>query len=163
LADSVYILLGGNEGDRMGYLSKARLYLQIYLGTIKQESRVYESEPWGVKDVQPAYLNQALEIDCYRSKGQLLNVCLAIEQMMGRSRSTRYAPRTIDIDILLVGNLVCSTSLLQIPHPRLHERRFALLPLSDIASEVVHPLLGKTIGTLLEEVEDPLKVSAFSG
>lgn len=152
----VFLLLGSNQGDRINYLSKAREALGT-LGTIRSASSIYETEAWGKPD-QSAFLNQAIELETDLLPENLLESILGIERALGRERLERYGPRTLDIDILLFDELTVQSQRLTIPHPELHHRRFALTALAAIADRSMHPLLGKTIGELLEECADPLQV-----
>lgn len=134
-------------------------------GIIPVCSPVYETAAWGITDQAP-FLNQALELHTQSSADGLMQELLRIEEQMGRIRQERYGPRTIDIDILLFNDDVRSTPLLTLPHPEMHRRRFALQPLADIAPDIQHPVLKKSIAELLAECPDELpvrKVEAASG
>lgn len=157
----IFLLLGGNIGDRLAYLKEATELIQKEVGNILQFSSLYETAPWGISN-QANFLNQAIEIQTDLEAERLLEKLLRIELALGRERHHKWYARTIDIDILLFGNEVISTSNLQIPHPQMQFRRFALIPLQEIASEVVHPLLGKTISQLLAECEDSLEVKKWN-
>lgn len=149
-----YIMLGSNLGDSRKSLADARKYLNVYAGTVLASSGLYETAPWGVSDKQNNYLNQALIIKTYKSPGQLINTCLAIERIMGRVRTETNAARIIDIDILLMDQLVVDQANLVLPHPRLHLRKFCLQPLSEIAPNVIHPVFAESIEVLLKKQED---------
>jgi 2-amino-4-hydroxy-6-hydroxymethyldihydropteridine diphosphokinase len=112
-------------------------------------SRVYRTPPWGVPD-QPDFLNAAVLAETDLLPLALLDQLQAIEAWQGRVRGERWGPRTLDLDLLLYGDVVLDTPRLTLPHPRLHERRFALLPLCDLIPEARHPVLGKTLRELLE-------------
>jgi 2-amino-4-hydroxy-6-hydroxymethyldihydropteridine diphosphokinase len=130
------------------------------IGPILKQSEVYETEPWGFDSTQ-LFLNQALEIQTSRKPAEILHLISEIEQAMGRTHTKeRYASRTLDIDILLIGSLCIEEPDLQVPHPRMHLRKFALVPLAEIAGNRVHPVLNKDIKTLLEDCKDPLNVLA---
>jgi 2-amino-4-hydroxy-6-hydroxymethyldihydropteridine diphosphokinase len=152
-----YLLLGSNLGDRAAYLQHAHLALAAAAGEIVAASAYYETAAWGVED-QPAFLNQALAVRTTLPAAQLLAACLATEQQAGRERQQRWGSRTLDVDILLYGQEIISTSTLTVPHPALPARRFALTPLAEIAPQVVHPQLHQTVAELLAHCPDPLAV-----
>lgn len=159
--NEVYLLIGGNMGDREGYLTKAKDTIEKRCGEIASQSAIYETEAWGITD-QSAFLNQALCIKTKSSPEQLLKLILEIEEDLGRKRQVKYGPRIIDIDILLFDDDVINIHHLKIPHPEMQNRRFALQCLQDIAPEKIHPVLNKTITQLLAECPDPLTVNKFS-
>jgi 2-amino-4-hydroxy-6-hydroxymethyldihydropteridine diphosphokinase len=152
-----YLLIGGNVGNRHENLEKAAQLIDEQAGRIVNRSAVYETEAWGKND-QPAFLNQVLEIEARYQPQPLLDAILQIEQGMGRERKEKYGPRTIDIDILLYDDIELDTDKLVIPHPQLHLRRFALSPLAEIAPDIIHPFLKKSIDELLLECSDKLAV-----
>jgi 2-amino-4-hydroxy-6-hydroxymethyldihydropteridine diphosphokinase len=156
--NNVYLLTGGNIGDRQHYLSKAMHLLGQCCGKILQYSSVYETEPWGKKD-QGSFYNQVLLLETTLDPQTLLSEILSVEEKMGRQRSEKNGPRTIDIDILFYNDAIVSEPGLEIPHPRIQFRRFVLTPLNEIAPTYKHPTLQKTIATLLHQCEDPLKVT----
>ena len=148
-----YLGLGTNLGDREVNLDKALEVLADNPGLrLLRRSMVYETEPWGVTD-QPAFLNAVAEVATTLDPEELLDACKEVEQGMGRQPGTRWGPRLIDVDILLYGNNVVQLPHLEIPHPRLHIRAFALIPLAELAPHTVHPGLGKTIGELATDAE----------
>ena len=148
-----YLGLGANLEDREDSLGKAVELLSAESGLhLLRCSRIYETEPWGVAD-QPAFLNSVAEVATTLAPEKLLDVCKAVEDRMGRRPGIRWGPRLIDVDILLYGNLVVRLPHLEIPHPRLHLRAFALVPLAELAATAVHPALEKTIGELAAAVE----------
>ncbi len=147
-----FLSAGANMGDRKAHLEFALRSLSKG-GSVRQASSIYETEPVGYLD-QPWFLNQAIELETDLSARQLLALCQDIESSGGRIRTFRNAPRTLDLDILLYGDSVVGEPDLIIPHPRMAERRFVLVPLAQIAPEFVHPLLKKTIRSLLESCPD---------
>ena len=160
-----YLGLGTNLGDREVNLDGALELLSANPGLrLLRRSMVYETEPWGVAD-QPPFLNAVAEVATTLDPDELLAVCKEVEQGMGRQPGTRWGPRLIDVDILLCGNNVVQLPHLEIPHPRLHIRAFALIPLAELAPLTVHPELGKTIGELATAAEgrDGVKPIVQSG
>ena len=155
-----YLLIGGNMGNRLQYLEKAKAAIQKACGPITASSSIYETAAWGKED-QQSFLNQALEVDTTLSADEVLDNILSIEEELGRVREIKYGPRIIDIDILLFNDEVIDTRRLMVPHPELPNRRFALQPLSDIAPFKKHPISGKTINELLAECRDTLSVDKF--
>jgi 2-amino-4-hydroxy-6-hydroxymethyldihydropteridine diphosphokinase len=158
--NKAYLLTGSNLGDREKYLSAAREFITLHCGTILMSSSLYETAAWGNTD-QPSFLNQALEIETSLNARQLIRCILKIEKMMGRIRKEKYGPRLVDIDILLFNNEKHNYPLLKVPHPEMQNRRFALLPLAEIAPDIIHPVFNKTIKQLLEECIDTLDVKKF--
>ncbi|WP_439505728.1 2-amino-4-hydroxy-6-hydroxymethyldihydropteridine diphosphokinase [Sediminibacterium sp.] len=148
-----YLLIGSNLGDKSSYLKNASSYIQQQCGQIVKQSAYYETAPWGFTD-QPGFLNQALMLETALDPGELMRRLLAIETTMGRTRTIKMGPRIIDLDILQIDQMVLDTPLLQLPHPAMHQRRFALIPLVEIASELVHPVIQKTMAELLQECPD---------
>ncbi|MFT3822482.1 MAG: 2-amino-4-hydroxy-6-hydroxymethyldihydropteridine diphosphokinase [Chitinophagaceae bacterium] len=154
--NKVYLLTGGNIGNRKQNLQQAALLLEQF-GTIEQKSGLYQTAAWGKTD-QPAFLNQVLLLHTTLSPTLLLEKVLATELTMGRMRMEKYGPRIIDIDILFYNDEVIDLPALTVPHPQLPNRRFVLAPLNEIAPHLVHPVLHKTISQLLEECPDELEV-----
>ena len=155
----LYLLLGSNLGNRRLHIEKAVGLIEARLGRATASSSYYETEPWGMSD-QGLYLNKVLKLSSNQDPVRLLKALLSIESELGRLRSgLMNEARIIDIDILFYGEHVISTDVLEIPHPRIHLRKFALTPLYEIAPGLVHPVSGKTIGELLGGCCDNLGVS----
>ncbi len=159
---TAYLLLGSNLGNRVALLRDARARLAATAGRVAAASALYETAAWGRED-QPAFLNQALAVETFLPAGELLALCLATEQQAGRQRLERWGSRTLDVDILLYGPVIIDQPDLTVPHPRLAERRFALVPLAEIAPHLAHPALGLTIADLLARCPDPLPVRPWPG
>ncbi len=155
--NKVYLLIGGNMGDRMANLATALQLLEQEAGAINALSSIYETAAWGYTD-QPHFLNQALLLETALSANDLMQCLLSIEKKMGRERNVPLGPRTIDLDIIYFNSTTINTPLLVVPHPRLSERRFALLPLVEIAPYYIHPVFNKTNSLLLKECGDSLAV-----
>lgn len=151
------LLLGTNLGDRLRHIQAARREIADRVGDIKKESSVYETEPWGVTD-QPTYLNAVVIVQTTLAPNELLAVLKMIEKLEGRTDRKKYAPRTLDIDILFYDGLVFHSKELTIPHPKIPLRRFALIPLAEVMPDFVHPQLRKSIRQLLAECTDGLQV-----
>lgn len=152
-----YLLLGSNLGDRAAYLQQAQRALATTAGEIVADSAYYETAAWGLED-QPAFLNQVLAVRTELSAAELLAACLATEQQAGRERRQRWGSRTLDVDILLYGQEIIATPTLIVPHPALPARRFALVPLAELAPQLMHPQLHQTVAELLAHCADPLAV-----
>lgn len=160
----VYLSLGSNLGDRVGYLQQATSLLgaaeQIKIVTT---SSFYESEPWQMNS-ENWFVNAIVQISTTLSPEALLKECQRIENQLGRKRladTKGYADRTIDIDILFYDNLVLNTENLTIPHKYFHKRAFLLVPMLEIAQDFVHPVFNKTVSQLYEELENPEMVVLY--
>ena len=154
------LLWGSNLGDRPANLASAREAIRAAAGPILNTSAVYRTEAWGKTD-QPEFLNQVVEVETDLDPEALLETLMDIERQMGRERSERWAPRTIDLDILYYGQDVVQTARLMLPHPGIPDRRFTLVPLAEIAPDFVHPQYGKTNQQLLRACYDLLTVREY--
>jgi 2-amino-4-hydroxy-6-hydroxymethyldihydropteridine diphosphokinase len=147
----VYLALGTNLGDRAANLRVALAALPPAV-TVLESSPVYETPPWGVTD-QPAFLNMVIQGKTRLAPLNLLKHLKLLETQLGRLPSIRYGPRKIDLDLLFYDDILLNTPALTIPHPRLHERAFVLVPLADLAPGLLHPVFGKTVQQLLAELD----------
>lgn len=159
--ETAYLMLGSNLGDRLQNLRQALELIPLKAGHVRDISPVYETEPWNARKDLP-FLNMAVCIETELCPTRLLSELLGIEKEMGRIRDGSInGPRPIDIDILLYGKDIIDVPGLQIPHPRMHLRRFVLVPLNEIAAAVVHPGFGKSVNYLLGDCSDQLPVSHY--
>ena len=153
----VYLSLGSNIGDRVGYIQQATSLLGLHDNiNIVSTSSFYESEPWRM-DSDNWFVNAIVQISTTLTPEDLLNECQRIEQQLGRTtgKSKSYIDRSIDIDIIFYDNLILNNENLTIPHKHMHKRAFVLVPLLEIADDFVHPFFGKTVESLYEDIEDP--------
>lgn len=158
--ETCYILFGSNMGDKGSIFDQACLYINNRCGQVLQVSSPYESEPWGF-ETEEWFLNRMIVIKTRMNPEDLLRQLLEIERELGRERHPEnegYVSRTADLDIIYYGDRIILTELLTIPHPRLHRRRFALLPMCEVAPDMVHPVLGLTQRDLLARCPDTLLV-----
>ena len=148
-------------GEREDYLQNASELLAADIGVIQKESKIYESVPWGVEN-QNNYLNQVLEIKSEFSAEEVLEGVLQIEDKIGRIRNEKWGERIIDIDILLFNDSIVEKDGVCIPHIHLHNRRFVLIPLNEVAPNFIHPKYNKTIEELLSECKDTESVEEYA-
>ena len=159
--NDAYLLIGGNIGDRELFLHKSIESIELHCGKILKKSMVYETQAWGKTDQDP-FLNQVLKISTELSPQELLKKILGVEKELGRIRDEKYGARTIDIDILYFGDEIISEAALTIPHPRIAERRFVLIPLAEIAEKFIDPIHQQSIETLLKNCNDKLEVRVYN-
>ncbi len=160
MGSRVFIGVGSNLGNRRGYYQKALdLMADLPQTAIVRCSSLYETEPIG--EAKNWYINGVVELETALSPQHLLSRLQKIESALGRTRTKKWASRTIDLDILLFDKQVVNEERLKIPHPEMHRRRFVLLPLSELAPRFVHPLLGSTVAELLVGLADDKQVLRF--
>jgi 2-amino-4-hydroxy-6-hydroxymethyldihydropteridine diphosphokinase len=153
----LFILLGTNLGDRFQNLETASVEIENSIGKITRKSSIYQTAAWGFTD-QPSFLNQVLQLSTDLPASNVLQIILKIEKKMGRVREQKWGARLIDIDILYFANEIIKQPGLIVPHPFLQERRFALIPLTEILPDFIHPILKMTNLELLEKCKDELEV-----
>jgi len=153
--NDVFLLLGSNLGDRQAYLQRAIVHIEADIAPVVEKSSVYETQSWGKTD-EPDYLNQVIRLKTELTPQILLQKILNIETILGRKRIEKWGSRIIDIDILFYDSIIVTEPGLTIPHPELHNRKFTLMPLSEIAPDFVHPIFMKNISQLKNELKDNL-------
>jgi 2-amino-4-hydroxy-6-hydroxymethyldihydropteridine diphosphokinase len=156
-----YLIIGSNLGDRLKQLSLAKKRIGQDVGTLVSESSIYETQPWGFED-QPWFLNQVLQVDSSYSPNEVLRRIKTIEVQTGREPGEKWHARHIDIDILLYGEMIIHEQYLKIPHPQLPSRNFVLVPLMELAPELILPGTDKTIEELYFESKDTGEVYIFN-
>ena len=156
----VYLALGSNMGNRLANLKAAISNVTPQM-TVKKKSSVYETPPWGFKE-QDAFLNQVIKVKTSLAPEPLLRHLKRLEVALGRVPNFQNGPRLIDIDILFFDNMIIETPPLIVPHPRLHERAFVLVPLAEIEPDFIHPILQKSVSKLLEDL-DRSEIKLFTG
>ena len=155
--NNVFLLLGSNLGERQLLLQTAINKIAERIGNVEQTSAVYETQSWGRTD-EPDYLNQVVLVKTELPANNVLTEILGIETDLGRKRYEKWGSRLIDIDILFYNQDIINQDKLQVPHPELHKRRFTLEPLSELAADMIHPVLNKTVSDLRKELADDLIV-----
>ena len=158
--DNIFLGIGSNQGDRELNLKESIKLLNSRVGKILNSSRIYESEPWGVKE-QKNFLNQVIEIETHINPNDLLNICKNIEYDMGRRPEIRWGKRVIDIDILYYQSKIINNKNLIIPHKLMHERKFVLIPLNDLNESNLHPILKISNKEMLNKCIDSCKVKKY--
>lgn len=153
----VYLLLGVNLGDRFNQLKHALIAIEQEIGDVITRSAVYETAAWGAEG-QPAYLNQVVIVNTDQHPEEVLRKINEIECLLGRTRTVKWESRVIDIDILFYDDTIVESERLSIPHPFLHQRKFTLVPLAEIAGDFIHPVFNKSVMVLLAELHDQLEV-----
>jgi 2-amino-4-hydroxy-6-hydroxymethyldihydropteridine diphosphokinase len=148
-------------GNRLNNLQLAIEQIEEKCGPVTKQSSIYETAAWGLTD-QPDFLNQVLIVETKLEPEQLMKQLLLIEEAMGRKRTIKMGPRTIDLDILLIDDIVMDTELLVLPHPALPKRKFALLPLAEVAPGLFHPVEKKPVSQLLKDCMDNLDVQKIT-
>ena len=157
----IYIALGSNVGDRAAMLARAIEEMKRAGLRVLRRSSLYETEPVGGPP-QPWFLNAVVEAETELTLQRVLHALQEIERAMGRQRSVACGPRTLDLDILFDGESVIRSGELDVPHPRLAQRRFVLAPLAELAPQLIHPVLHKTVAELLAETSDGAQVRLWN-
>ncbi len=155
---TAFLSLGGNLGNTREIFEQTYPWIEKKIGRIRQKSSLYQTAAWGMTD-QADFLNQVLEVETAQDPEEILAHLLAIEQIFGRVRDVKWGPRNIDLDLLLQEDCQVNTPQLQLPHPRMQDRKFILIPLVEIAPEVMHPVLGQTMQELLAHTTDTTAVT----
>ncbi len=160
-SDTIHFLLGSNLGNPTENLKLGIERIEKRVGLLIKKSSVYQTAAWGKPD-QPDFFNQVVQVKTNLSPTQVLEIILSIESDLGRQRNEKWDARTIDIDILYFGNQIINSSNLLVPHASLHLRKFALIPLVELAPDFIHPIFKKSNRVLLEECSDNLPVKLVS-
>lgn len=161
MMNAAYLLIGGNIGNRGENLSEARAHIENGIGEIIKTSSIYQTASWGITE-QPDFLNQVLLVNTKFSAEETMQLILSVENKMGRVRTQKNASRIIDIDILFFNYEIISDQNLTIPHPEIQNRKFALIPLNEIAPDFIHPVFKQSIRNLLSTSKDKLEVNPLN-
>lgn len=156
MISTAYIILGSNKGDKIEYINKAITEISSVVGEVIAQSSNYQTSPWGFES-ESEFVNKVICVKTKLEPSSLMRSLLQIENNLGRERdasTNEYQSRTIDLDVLIIDDLVIFTELLQVPHPRMSERKFVLVPLNEIAPNLNHPERKMTIANLLEICSD---------
>jgi 2-amino-4-hydroxy-6-hydroxymethyldihydropteridine diphosphokinase len=157
----IYLGLGSNKGDRLAFIENAVDDItRIELTSLLRVSSVYETEPWGIRD-QNFFLNCVAEITTGLDANVLSGKLKDVEKIIGRTNSSKWHEREIDIDLLFYGDMIVNSNNLRVPHAEVENRNFVLVPLNEIVPQLIHPVSGKTIAELLEASKDKLEVNLF--
>ena len=156
--NTTYLLLGSNQQQPRQQLQLAKKHIAKTIGAVVRSSSLYQTAAWG-NTQQPDFVNQVIIASTKLNAAQTMEAILNIEKKMGRVRTQKNAPRIIDIDILFFNKEIINTPVLQVPHPRIQERNFALVPLNQLSPNFIHPLLHETIHQLLRICTDTLTVN----
>ncbi|MEO6453098.1 MAG: 2-amino-4-hydroxy-6-hydroxymethyldihydropteridine diphosphokinase [Ginsengibacter sp.] len=159
--NKVYLLIGGNMGDRMSNIDAAVNFLDQEIGNVIIRSSIYETDAWGNTN-QPNFLNQVILIETPIGAAECMQQIFSIENKMGRIRAEKNDPRIIDIDILFFNDEIINEPHLTIPHPQIQNRRFVLIPMNEVSPHLVHPVFNQTISKILSVCQDELEVRLLS-
>jgi len=160
MINKIYLLLGSNIGNREQKFAQAKKHIDKKLGKIIRQSKLYQTAAWGKTD-QADFLNQVIIIESRFSADKIMSSILDIEEKLGRIRTEKNAPRTIDIDILFFNKDIIRQNNLSVPHPEIQNRRFVLIPLNELSPNLKHPVFNKSIHYLLKKSKDKLDVKKY--
>jgi len=160
MINKTYLLLGSNIGDREQKFAQAKKHIEKKIGQIIRQSKLYQTAAWGKTD-QADFLNQVIIIETKLSADKIMSFILNIEKKLGRIRTIKNAPRTIDIDILFFNKEIINQHNLSVPHPEIQNRRFVLVPLNELSPNLKHPVINKNIHYLLKKCKDKLNVKKY--
>lgn len=160
--DNVFLLIGGNLGNRLNNIKIAEGLIAKKIGSIAQKSNIYQTAAWG-NNKQPHFLNKIIICSTNLTPQQVLKTIFEIETLFKRERHEKWGARTMDIDIIFYNDLVINSPSLTIPHPLVQQRRFALVPLNEVAPNFIHPILKTNVANMLANCLDRLEVEKFLG